>query len=173
MAEIIERLQLEPLEREGGWFRRTVESNVMLPAVAIPNHGGDRHTMTSILFLVEGLNQSWLHRLVSHEMLFFHVGSPLVVHCIHAESDGSYERIVLGTNFEKGETPQCCMQPGAWFGTSLEDENGWSLISCCVAPGFEFDDFEIANADALVRDFPQHTELIRQLERTRSSNLKL
>jgi predicted cupin superfamily sugar epimerase len=34
-----------------------------------------------------------------------------------------------------------------------------------VAPGFEFDAFEIARADQLLGDWPQHGELIERLAR--------
>jgi predicted cupin superfamily sugar epimerase len=39
------------------------------------------------------------------------------------------------------------------------------LCGCTVAPGFDFADFEMGAAEALMREFPDHEALIRRLVR--------
>jgi uncharacterized protein len=39
------------------------------------------------------------------------------------------------------------------------------LCGCTVAPGFDFADFELGRAETLLREFPDHEELIRRLIR--------
>jgi predicted cupin superfamily sugar epimerase len=38
-------------------------------------------------------------------------------------------------------------------------------VGCTVAPGFEFDAFEIAQPELLLEDWPRHQELIKRLAR--------
>ena len=45
----------------------------------------------------------------------------------------------------------------------LAADSSFSLVGCTVAPGFDFADFELAKANILVQDFPQHASLIREL----------
>jgi predicted cupin superfamily sugar epimerase len=40
------------------------------------------------------------------------------------------------------------------------------VVGCTVAPGFEFDDFELGKRAELVATYPQHRELIHRLTRT-------
>ena len=83
----IRHLELLP-HPEGGYYRQTYRSGLLLPRPALP-HGfsGDRAASTAIYFLLEEHNFSAFHRLRSDEMWHFYVGSPLVVNVIGA--DGS------------------------------------------------------------------------------------
>ena len=38
-----------------------------------------------------------------------------------------------------------------------------ALVGCTVAPGFEFSEFELADVDALLQQFPQHRDVIVRL----------
>ncbi len=42
-------------------------------------------------------------------------------------------------------------------------DEGWTLVSCVVTPGFEYADFELADQDTLLRDYPLAKELILAL----------
>jgi predicted cupin superfamily sugar epimerase len=48
---------------------------------------------------------------------------------------------------------------------AAESQGGAVLCGCTVAPGFEFDDFELGDVEALVSQFPGDRELIRRLAR--------
>jgi len=52
---------------------------------------------------------------------------------------------------------------GCWFAAEREGSQGYSLAGCTVAPGFEFDTFELADTHALLRSYLQHEAVIRRL----------
>lgn len=68
--EVIRRLNLAPLPTEGGWFRRTAESELRVP-------GSDRRACSAIYFLVTPEGFSALHRVDAVESWCFHAGDPL------------------------------------------------------------------------------------------------
>ncbi len=81
----IEKLQLEP-HPEGGYFRQTYRSEVVIAREALPaGFSGARAVSTAIYFLLEGKNFSAFHRLRSDEVWHFYAGEPLVVHVIEPE----------------------------------------------------------------------------------------
>ena len=48
----------------------------------------------------------------------------------------------LGPDVLAGQQPQALVPAGHWQAT--EPLGGWGLVSCVVAPGFEFAGFELA-----------------------------
>jgi predicted cupin superfamily sugar epimerase len=72
-------------------------------------------------------------------------------------------RLGLPTVRLDGDTPQAVVPAGVW--QAAEPVGGAVLCGCTVAPGFEFEDFEIGSADRLVAEFPAEAELIRRLAR--------
>lgn len=159
----IQRLGLEP-HPEGGYFRQTYKSEVIVPVASLPaGFGGPRAVSTGIYFLLVGENFSALHRLRSDEMWHFYAGSALAVHVI--EPDGKYSVISLGTDLEVGQAPQAVVRAGCWFGSHVEDWKGWALVGCTVAPGFDFAEFELGKREKLEREFPGCREIVRRLTR--------
>jgi uncharacterized protein len=169
----IEKLGLEP-HPEGGYFRQTYKSELKIvraeppqshPVAKRATRVGQpgRAASTAIYFLLEGENFSALHRLRSDEMWHFYAGSPLLVHVISPE--GTYASILLGNDPDRGEMFQGVVKAGCWFGSHVADWKGWTLVGCTVAPGFEFEDFELAKREELVKGFPQHSEIIQRLSR--------
>jgi predicted cupin superfamily sugar epimerase len=69
-------------------------------------------------------------------------------------------------DFEKGQLPQLTVPAGCWFASSVKNEDDYSFVGCTVAPGFDFDDFELATFQALAEEYPQHQEVIRSLTRS-------
>ncbi len=59
-----------------------------------------------------------------------------------APPDGPVEAITLGLDLAAGERPQAIVPAGAW--QSAESLGAWTLIGCTVAPGFQFEGFEMA-----------------------------
>jgi len=65
--------------------------------------------------------------------------------------------------------PQAVAPAGSWQGARLAGgphlpaDRAWALVSCVVAPGFDFADFELGERDALLAAYPQHADLIRDL----------
>jgi hypothetical protein len=161
----IEKLALEP-HPEGGFYRQTYRADLLLSKEALPsNFKGPRHAATAIYFLLDGENFSAFHRLRSDELWHFYLGASLIVHVIDPE--GSYSRIHLGTDSEATEVLQAVVKAGCWFASEVGGKDGkaFGLVGCTVAPGFDFEDFELANYEQLVQHYPQHREIIAKLTR--------
>jgi predicted cupin superfamily sugar epimerase len=124
---------------------------------------GARAASTAIYFLLRGEVFSAFHRLRSDEVWHFYVGATLVVHVI--DGGGRYSEILLGSDAEAGEVLQAVVKAGCWFGSRVRDGKGFALVGCTVAPGFEFEDFEMGKRSGLVREYPQHRALIEGLTR--------
>jgi hypothetical protein len=159
----IQKLALEP-HPEGGFYRQTYKAALVLPREALPpQFSGPRAVSTAIYFLLEGKNFSAFHRLRSDELWHFYVGGALVVHVI--DEQGRYSEIQLGTDPDAGQVLQAVVKAGCWFASRLRDSNSYALVGCTVAPGFDFEDFELAKRAELIERYPQHRELITKLTR--------
>lgn len=159
--QIISRLKMEP-HPEGGWFRQTYESKLMLPHTLHSGSTGMRSCATSIYFLITDSNFSAFHRIQSDEMWYHHSGGALAIEIL--DKNGSYHQKVLGA-IEEGYEPQALAPSGTWFGSHLLERKGWALVGCSVSPGFDFLDFEIGNRESLLKDYPRHAEIIKNLTR--------
>jgi uncharacterized protein len=158
-----EKLQLEP-HPEGGYFRQSYRSEVLIGREALPaGFSGARAVSTAIYFLLEGKNFSAFHRLRSDEVWHFYTGDPLVVHVV--EPEGNYFRILLGRDLDGGQVLQGVVRAGCWFASHVADWNSFSVVGCTVAPGFDFEDFEMAKREELAARYPWHRELIERLTR--------
>ncbi|MEI4771322.1 cupin domain-containing protein [Psychrobacillus sp. FJAT-51614] len=147
----IKQLGLEP-HPEGGYFKSTFSSEETV---------NFRKLYTSIYFLLGAGDVSHFHRLKSDELWYFHGGSSLLVHVI--DEDGNYLEHKIGLNIENGETPQVLVPKNSIFGSSVVDNGSFSLVGCMVAPGFEFEDFELFTQTDLLDKYPQHEQIIRKL----------
>jgi uncharacterized protein len=81
------------------------------------------------------------------------------------EGGGRYLTIQLGNDPEAGDMFQGMVRAGCWFASEVKDGRSFALVGCTVAPGFDFEDFELAEREQLVRNYPQHRELIAKLTR--------
>jgi len=158
----IKKLNLEP-HPEGGFYRQTYKADQVLLREALPQFPGPRPASTAIYFLLEQESFSAFHRLRSDELWHFYAGAPLVVHVI--SESGEYSKILLGSDPEAGEALQAVVKAGSWFASHLADGKSFALVGCTVAPGFDFDDFELAKRDELTRRYPQHRQVIEKLTR--------
>ncbi|TGE24275.1 cupin domain-containing protein [Hymenobacter aquaticus] len=154
---IIEKLHLLP-HPEGGYYRETYRAATSLVMAT----GASRHVSTAIHYLLEGADKSHFHRIQSDELWFFHQGQALEVVLIQ---NGQLVTIVLGNDLAAGEAPQAVVPAHTWFGARLKNETGFALVSCTVAPGFDFRDFELAERAALVQEFPHLQAVIEQFTR--------
>jgi predicted cupin superfamily sugar epimerase len=153
VAEWIDRLGLEP-HPEGGWYRETHRS---VQVVDSPRHG-ERSAFTSILFLLEPPQVSKLHRIDAEELWNWHAGSSLKIHVF----SGGGEKEVCRLGPGRDETLQSVVPANHWFGAEVEDD-GWCLVGCVVAPGFEFAQFQMGDRRRLLGEYPLHAETILRL----------
>ena len=160
--EVIDLLGLQPLEGEGGYFRETYRSCETVAGDALPDrYRSDRRFSTAIFYLLTPDAPSLLHRVRSDEIFHFYLGDPVTMLQLHG--GGSSEIITIGSNIMAGERPQVVVPAGVCQGAFLNDGGKWALMGTTVAPGFEFDDFELADRKMLLRNYPQQAELIRRL----------
>lgn len=151
---------------EGGYYRETYRADLVLAKQALPRqYTGTRPASTAIYFLLDAENFSAFHRLRSDEVWHFYVGEALDVHVI--EADGRYSKMTLGSDPEAGETLQAVVKARCWFASQVQakDEKSFALVGCTVAPGFDFEDFELAKRETLAHSYPQHRKLIYKLTR--------
>ena len=165
-AYLIEKLQLKP-HPEGGYFAETYRSTETISEEHLPKRfAGDRNFSTAIYFLLEGTQFSALHRIRSDEVWHFYSGSRLLVYVIKPE--GALQVIKLGTDLANGDVWQAVVKAGCWFGSKLESSESFALVGCTVAPGFDFADFEMADRNKLLSQYPQHKEIIEELTKKKS-----
>ncbi len=153
----IQTLQLQP-HPEGGWYREVYRSTRSAP---VDRMGAIRCEATSIYFLLAAGQRSALHRIRQDELWHFHDGDGLAVHQI--SPTGEHRTWPLGRDLVAGQRPQACVPAGHWFGAELVDGGAYALVGCTVAPGFEFEDLEMAGRADLQKQFPRHAELIERL----------
>ncbi|XJS11737.1 cupin domain-containing protein [Aerococcaceae bacterium WGS1372] len=143
--------------REGGFYYQNLKSNQTI----VNEEGNERALYTSIYFLLTDTNPSRFHRLKADEVWYYHYGQALIVHMITPE--GNYETITLGSNIERGEVLQAVVPKGTIFGSTIETEDSYALVSCMVSPGFEYEDFELFQRDDLLSKYPEHHDIIERL----------
>ena len=160
-AWLIRHLDLRP-HPEGGWYRESYRATDILAGNALPpRYTGERNASTAIYFLLTTDVFSALHRLNSDEVWHFYSGNPLTIHSL--DTDGNYTPLKLGSNPEEGDLFQTLIPSGTWFGATVDGKDGYALVGCTVAPGFEFADFTMAKQDDLLDRYPQHAGLIKRL----------
>ena len=158
----IDSLQLLP-HPEGGYYRETYRSSGSYSFNNTIPFNGSRSYATAIYYLLKGGDHSKLHRIHSDELWFFHAGDPLKVYMF--EKHGEPSSFTLGLSAKNSEVLQATVPAECWFGACLEnpERERYSLVSCVVAPGFEFRDFTFADRITLEKKFPNHHEIIERL----------
>jgi predicted cupin superfamily sugar epimerase len=158
---MINRLQLQP-HPEGGYFKETYRSTGLIASQCLPTEfGGDRHYATAIYFLLQQGDFSAFHRIKSDECWHFYEGGTLLIHVI--DPHGTYTRIQLGKNIDQGDFYQFVVPAGCWFASEPMPHFDFALVGCTVASGFDFADFEMAQADSLIVNYPEQISLIKRL----------
>ncbi len=152
IADWVEKLDLLP-HPEGGFYKETYRSEQTIP-------GTERQLMTGIYFLLTSKNVSRFHRIKSDELWFYHAGSPLLVHML---DENGHTETPVGLDFKAGQTPQFLVPQNTIFGSSVLHDDSYSLVSCVVAPGFDFADFELFTKEELLPLFPEHEAIIERL----------
>jgi uncharacterized protein len=146
---------------EGGHFREVYRSSESLRGKALPERfNGDRSLGTAIYYLLEGHAFSAFHQLKQDEIFHFYDGNPAIVYTLQAQGLVVYR---LGRDPRKGQLPMLVLPSGTVFAVELEGHHGFALMGCTVSPGFDFQDLDIVSRDDLVRQFPEHYELVQRL----------
>lgn len=127
--EIIERLGLTP-HPEGGHYRQTwVAENAGRPSG------------TCIYFLLAAGERSHWHRVDATEIWLYHAGAPLVLSISETDVGPATEHL-LSPNLAEG-APQIIVPQDHW--QAARSTGDYTLVSCTVSPGFQFDGFTLAD----------------------------
>ena len=149
---LIGRFGLAP-HPEGGWYRELHRS-----VSSVERADGERRSgLTAILFLLDAGAVSRWHRVRgADETWHFAAGDPLELLVLPPQT-GLIERRRLGPVMIDGPAhsasgdpmtaPLAVVPAGCW--QAARSLGPWTLVSCCVGPGFEFADF------CLLRDLPR------------------
>lgn len=159
--DLVKKYEMLP-HPEGGWYKETYRSKEQINGNALPKRFSENRSFsTAIYFLMEKGNFSGFHRIKSDECWHFYAGQTLLVYVIN--NAGNLDIIKLGNNIEMGECFQYVVPANCWFASRPADESEFSFVGCTVAPGFDFADFELAVANNLSLEFPQHKSIIDSL----------
>lgn len=132
--DIVRLLDLQP-HPEGGHYRETFRDRA--------RDADGRPRSTAIYFLLGVGEVSAWHRVDAVETWLWHAGAPLALTI--SENGHDAQAFRLGPDLLGGERPQAVVPANAW--QTAESLGAWTLVSCTVAPGFEFSGFEMAPPD--------------------------
>ena len=127
--EIIRLLGLKP-HPEGGHYAETYRTE-----------GSGRGHSTAIYYLLQADEVSAWHRVDADEHWLWHAGGALSLTLSPPDGKGAKAK-TLGPDLRAGHLPQITIPAHHW--QTAESLGAWTLVSCVVAPGFEFSGFEMA-----------------------------
>lgn len=129
---VIDRLGLRP-HPEGGHYGETYRDH---------GHGG-RGACTVIHYVLQAGERSHWHKVDAVEIWAWHGGEPLL---LSIAQDGRPGReVVLGGDVAAGQCPHAVVPAHAW--QAARPLGAWTLVSCVVAPAFDFAGFTLAPPD--------------------------
>jgi predicted cupin superfamily sugar epimerase len=123
---LADQFDLQP-HPEGGWYRRTWQSPIQFSP---PGYQGARPAATAIYYLLCPGERSRPHVVRSDELWLWHYGGPL--------------RLTIGENTVvlDQHRPQALV-PGGVHQSAEPASPDPVLVTCVVAPGFDFADFTL------------------------------
>jgi uncharacterized protein len=152
---IIARYELKP-HPEGGWFAEVHRSQ---RSVGCPDgYPGERVALTAIYFLLCEGEFSAFHSVTSEEIWIHLAGAPLQLVLL----DPQPRTLTLCAPGGDGE-PLLVVPPDVL--QAARSTGPYTLTSCLVAPGFDFDDFRMPGAAELLASHPGCATLINQFTR--------
>ena len=164
---IIQKLNLQPLEVEGGLFAQSYLSPETIPPEALPQRypRQPKPFSTAIYYLLTADADSFsaFHKLLTDEVYHFYLGDSVEMTLFYP--DGSSQQIKLGQDILAGEVVQFTVPAGIWQGARLEPGGSYALLGTTMAPGFTPDDFEAASRADLLAKYPYERDRILALTR--------
>ena len=117
---------------EGGWYRETWRHT---RSVGTPR--GERPLATAVAFLLRPGECSAWHRVASDELWLWQGGGP-----VRLTLGGDGAGPVATESIELGPGAQYLVDADVW--QRAEPVERSTLVACIVSPGFDFDDFTLA-----------------------------
>ena len=126
--QIIDHLDLSP-HPEGGYYRQTWVAD-----------GPGRPSGTCIYFLLKAGQKSHWHKVDATEIWLYHSGAPLIL-SLSPSDQGPAQDHLLTPDLSQG-APQIIVPKDHW--QAAQSTGDWTLVSCTVSPGFQFEGFTLA-----------------------------
>ncbi|MBI9105805.1 MAG: cupin domain-containing protein [Spirochaetales bacterium] len=142
--EIIDCLKLEPLQEEGGYFRRSYYTE----------YG------TAIYYLITPGQRSAFHRLSFDEIWHFYAGDAALQ--MQLLPDGRAKIFELGNDIENGQHLQLLSPGGVWQSTKLKAGGRWALFGTTMSPPFCQEDYTHGDPDKLAGKYPDYAQMIQE-----------
>ena len=142
----MELLRLQP-HPEGGWYREVHRSAIDVQR----GDGQHRCALTLIWFLLGAREISRWHRVIGADETWHHAGGDPLELWILPPAGGVAQRLLLGplgssptpTDSDPNDHAQPVhVVPAGWW-QAARCPGAWTLVTCCVAPGFDFQDFQL------------------------------
>lgn len=125
---------------EGGWYRQTWTTEASFTPDGYP---GPRSAASAIYFVLHPGEESRWHVVRSDELWLWHRGGPLLLRLGGTGDRPAHgEELRLGPDIETGERPQVLVPGGVWQ-AAVPAESEPVLVTCVVAPAFDFADFRM------------------------------
>jgi len=141
--EIVEALDLSS-HPEGGFYKEVYRSDTQ-----VRSKNRTRVAGTGIYFLLpKDVCTNW-HRVSSDECWHFYKGKKLVLEII--DEQGNFDQIFLSNVLSDESRFQTVVPKNCW--QRAYSTGSYSLVGCTVAPGFEFEDFEMIEPQALADQY--------------------
>jgi predicted cupin superfamily sugar epimerase len=106
---------------------------------------------------------SSFHRVRNNDELWLiHLGRVLV-HVL--DPDGAHHLLRLDTDLAAGEWPVVTVPATYWQAAEIPEGTPFAFGTDVCAPAFSYEEFAIARREHLLREFPDHADLIIRLTR--------
>jgi len=147
VKQIQDLLKLQPLQPEGGYFAESYRSPFS----------------SAIYYMLTPGTFSAKHRLEGDETYHFYLGDP--VEMLMLKPDGTAEALMLGQSVLAGMRLQHTVPGRTWQGSRLAPGGKFALMGTTMAPGFDPNEYEPGQRDALSAQYPAYAPLIAYLTR--------
>ncbi len=127
---------------EGGWYRETWRAGLTVAPAGYP---GPRAVATAIQFLLPAGETSRWHRVRSDELWLWQGLGPLRLRLGGSgpsPAEPAATELLVGPDPATGQSLQALVPAGVWQSAAPTGPDG-ALVACVVAPGFDFEDFEL------------------------------
>jgi predicted cupin superfamily sugar epimerase len=134
---LISSLKLSYLPHESGYIGLLDTSSQTITTPTGQTLAAQSH---NYYMLTKTLNVNYLHWLESDDVHILVEGGPVEYFIFHPEVDGNgvfrSERVVLGRDFERGETAVVAVSGGCWKGVRLREGVEFALMGNVLCPEF-------------------------------------
>ncbi|MPM11896.1 hypothetical protein SDC9_58247 [bioreactor metagenome] len=137
VEKLIQKLQLQPLQGEGGYFRRLYTFSDNGAALG-----------STIYYLMTGQSFSSIHFLPTAEVWYFLEGCE--ARQLVLQPDGSHTERILGRASD-GYDPVITVEGGCWQGTKPVQEDGWTLCATTMVPPYDGQSYRQGDRSLLVQ----------------------